>query len=64
MPSEKVMLAQRVLKALDEGETVVVADALQLRNWAGTPEDALLPLREIAERILSSSQDQKKRAAD
>jgi hypothetical protein len=53
MQSERAALAERVLKALMEGATVVVADALQLRAWAETPEDALLPLRDLASRILN-----------
>jgi hypothetical protein len=38
---------------LTSGYTVPISDALQLRNWAATPEDAMLPLREVALRILS-----------
>jgi hypothetical protein len=51
--SARAQLARRVLRALaSSGESVSTHDALQLRNWAATPEDAMLPLREIALRIL------------
>jgi len=36
------------------GQRVPTHDALQLRNWANNPEDAMLPLEEIARRILES----------
>jgi hypothetical protein len=42
-----------VLQMLKNGQTVPTQDALQLRNWALRSEDALLPLEEIARRILS-----------
>jgi hypothetical protein len=34
-------------------------DAFQLRNWAVNAEDALLPLEEIAQRILTHEENQK-----
>ena len=45
--SLRAELARRVLQALKDGQSVSVDDALQLRNWAVTPEDALLPLEQI-----------------
>jgi hypothetical protein len=49
--SAREELARRVLQVLSSGEPVDPNDALQLRCWALTPQDALLPLREIALRI-------------
>lgn len=37
-------------------------DALQLRNWAISPEDAMLTLEEIAYRILSHREPNAKAA--
>ena len=45
---------------LKEGQTVPTPDALQLRNWAVRSEDALLPLEEIARRILSWEENQER----
>jgi hypothetical protein len=50
--SARAELARRVLEALERGEGVPTQDALQLRNWANSPEDSVLTLKEIAERIL------------
>jgi len=51
--SERAQLAWRVLQMLKKGQRVPVNDALRLRNWALRHEDAILPLEEIARRILS-----------
>jgi hypothetical protein len=58
MPSAKMDLARRVLQALMEGQPVSTQEALQLRNWAVHPDDATLPLKEIAEGILSREENQ------
>jgi|HubBroStandDraft_5_1064220.scaffolds.fasta_scaffold63714_2 hypothetical protein len=50
--SAKIELALRVRRALAQGESVPWQDALQLRNWSVATEDAMLPLEEIARRIL------------
>jgi hypothetical protein len=52
MPVERAKLAQLVLKMIKEGQRVPTADALQLRNWADTPQEAMLSLEEIASHIL------------
>jgi len=52
MPSVRAELARLVLEMIREGKPVPVHNALQLRNWAVRPEDAILPLEEIARRIL------------
>jgi len=58
MPSARATLAQRVLRILEQGQSVPSADALQLRNWAVNHDDVLLPLDELARRILSQEEDQ------
>jgi hypothetical protein len=50
--SARADLARRVLLTLVEGQSVPTQDAFQLRNWANSPDDAMLPLEEIALRIL------------
>ena len=50
--SARAELARLVLQMLREGKLVSVDDALQLRNWSVATEDAMLPLEEIARRIL------------
>jgi hypothetical protein len=55
--SARAELAQRVLHMLKAGESVSSQDALQLRNWAVSSEDAVLPLEEIALRILSDESE-------
>jgi hypothetical protein len=50
--SARTELARRVLEALAQGYPIPFNDAIQLRNWAERPEDALLTLAEIAARIL------------
>jgi hypothetical protein len=54
--SARTELARLVLQMLEEGNPVPPQDALQLRGWALTPEDAVSPLEEIARRILSHEQ--------
>jgi len=49
-------LARQVLNTLTRGQSVSTHDALQLRNWAVSPEDAMLRLEEIAHRILSQEE--------
>jgi hypothetical protein len=51
--SARAQLARLVLQMLALGESVSTHDALQLRSWALTPEDAMLPLELIALHILS-----------
>jgi hypothetical protein len=53
MESARAELARRILKMLTHGEPVPTHDALQLRNWAVRPEDAVLSLEAIAYRILT-----------
>jgi hypothetical protein len=48
MPSARAKLAQRVLRLLEDGQSVPTDDALRLRNWAVSPDDALLSLKELA----------------
>ena len=50
MRSEKADVALRVLKALEAHTSISEKDAFQLRYWV-SPEEALLPLDEIARRI-------------
>jgi hypothetical protein len=50
MRSEKADVAIRVLKAIDAHTPISEKDAFQLRYWV-SPEEALLPLDEIARRI-------------
>ena len=51
--SVRAELARLVLQMRQEGQPVPTDYALQLRNWAVSPEDALLSLEEIARRILN-----------
>jgi hypothetical protein len=46
-------LASQVLNMITHGYPVTSHDALQLRNWAIRPDDAMLSLEEIAYRILA-----------
>jgi len=55
--SARADLARLVLHILASGCRVPTQDALQLRNWAVTPEDAMLPLAEIARHILSQEKN-------
>ena len=51
--SARAELARRVLETIAQGLTVSTQDAMQLRNWANSSDDAMLSLKEIAQRILS-----------
>jgi hypothetical protein len=53
--SARAELARRVLETIAQGLTVSTQDAMQLRNWANSSEDAMLPLEELARRILDES---------
>jgi hypothetical protein len=55
--SPRVELARRILETLARGHQVSVPDALQLRDWAVHPRDAMLPLEKIACRILDDAED-------
>jgi hypothetical protein len=57
--SARAELARRVLKNLAQGCLVSTNDALQLRNWAVSPEDSVLTLDDIAHRILDQDEDPK-----
>ena len=61
--SARTGLARLVLQVLWDGQQVPVEDALQLRNWAVTPEDAMLPLEQIALHILREEENQNQRSA-
>jgi len=52
MDSPRGELARRILEMLTHGHTIPFQVAIQLRNWAVSPQDAMLPLEEIAHRIL------------
>jgi hypothetical protein len=52
MGSARAELARRVVDILAKGDCVPFRDAIQLRNWAIRPEDAMLSLEEIAHGIL------------
>jgi hypothetical protein len=58
MPSAKAELARLVLRMIKEGKSVPAYAAFQLRNWANIPEDSMLPLEEIAHRILAHENQQ------
>jgi hypothetical protein len=62
MISPRAKLARRVLQALTNGDYIPEQDALQLRNWAVAPEDALLSLEEIAIRILREERNGESRS--
>ena len=50
--SAQTELARAVLQMLMAGHAVPTHHAIQLRNWAVSSEDSVLPLEEIAWRIL------------
>jgi hypothetical protein len=56
-------LAREVLDLLAHCQHVPERDALQLRNWAVNPDDAMLSLQEIAYRILKQVDHSSARAA-
>jgi hypothetical protein len=62
--SAKAELARRVLEMLAHGYPVPAHDALQLRNWAVRPKDSMLPLEEIAHRILNQEETPNTKAAE
>jgi hypothetical protein len=49
---------------LTHGDPVPPHDALQLRNWAVHPEDAIFSLEEIAYRILTEEDNSSAKAAE
>jgi hypothetical protein len=55
--SARADLARRVLLTLVEGKSVPTQEAFQLRNWANSPDDAMLSLEEIAHRILIQEEE-------
>jgi DNA-binding response OmpR family regulator len=55
--SSRAELARRVLEHLAQGDLVSAHDAFQLRNWAVRPEDSMLTLEEIGQRILDQVQE-------
>ena len=55
--SARAELARRVLRMLASGDPVPALDALQLRTWALTPEDAMLSLESIALLILGEEEN-------
>jgi hypothetical protein len=56
-------LARQLLDMLTHGQPVPSHDAVQLRNWAVHPEDAVLSLEEIAYRILAHEDNSNAEAA-
>jgi hypothetical protein len=54
--SNRVDLARRVLENIARGHLASTLDAVELRNWAVSPEDCVLPLEEIAHRILDQDE--------
>jgi hypothetical protein len=63
MDSSKAELARQVLEMFAHGQPVPTQDAVQLRNWAIHPEEAMLSLEEIAHRILSQREKPHAKAA-
>lgn len=49
---------------LVHGDPVPTVDALQLRKWAVRPQDAVLPLEEIAHRVLNQEERKNAKAAE
>jgi hypothetical protein len=62
MDSARAELARQILDTLAKGDPVSMQDAFQLRNWAVSPEDAMLSLAEIAVAILD--QEEKRNSAE
>lgn len=56
-------LARQVLENIAHCQRVPERDALQLRNWALKPDDAMLSLQEIAYRILKHEDHSRARSA-
>ena len=63
MDSAKAELARRILETLAKGAAVTFDDAIRLRKWAVRPEDALLPLAEIALGILAQEANSMSKSA-
>jgi len=53
----RVRLARDVLAMLAHGHSIPFIDAMQLRAWAIERDDALLPLGDIALRILAADRE-------
>jgi hypothetical protein len=64
METARIEFAPQILNMLTHGQPVPERDALQLRNWAVHPEDAMLSLEEIAYRILTEEDNSSARAAE
>lgn len=64
MSSARAELARRVIETLGLGLPVSLQDAIQLRNWAVSPEDAVLSLAEIAQHILNQEKNHNADAAE
>ena len=56
LPSARAKLARALLKNIAQRSPQSVDDAIQVRNWAVRPEDSLLSLEEIAQRILDQEE--------
>ena len=54
--SPRVELARRILETLTLGQLVSTLDAMQLRNWAVSPEESVLTLEEVAYGILGQGE--------
>ena len=63
MDSERAELARRVLATLAQSLPVTFEDAIRLRSWAASPKDAMLPLSEIALRILAQKANSMSKSA-
>jgi hypothetical protein len=59
MCSVRAKLARHVLETLAYGQPVPSLEAFQLRNWAISPENAILSLEEIAHHILNHEENPK-----
>ena len=64
MDSARAELARSVLDTLAKGDPVSFHDAMQLRNWAVRPEDAMLSLADIARGILDREENRNADAAE
>ena len=64
MGSVRAELGRHVLEMVAQGQPVLPHDALQLRNWAVHPEDAMLSLEEVARRILNQEESPNAKAAE
>jgi hypothetical protein len=63
MDFPRTALALRILEMLANGHVIPFYDAVQLRNWAVRPQDAILSLKEIADGILRQEGNPNARAA-